>query len=64
MAKGHIPLKGQAASYDPDTGRQASAYGNGEPYTAEGERCVPWAPRASGTPGKGSPTWSAIDKAR
>ncbi len=59
------PLMPRTASYDPDNGRAASS--SREPmasHSYDGHPCHPWAPRAQGQPGKGSPTWDAKDRAR
>jgi hypothetical protein len=65
------PLKSWSSpSYDPRTGKSASAFGDGEPFSAEGIRIDPsrqLKEGANGTPsGHGTSTlsWAEIDKNR
>jgi hypothetical protein len=59
------PLREWAApSYDPNTGRAASAYGDGQPVTIEGEHIAPNRQMAKGIPGPGSGGWREIDAQR
>lgn len=51
-------------SYDPATGKEASKLGGSGAYSAEGFRVSPSRQLPKGQPGKGSPSWSEIDKAR
>jgi hypothetical protein len=59
------PMREWAApSYDPNTGRAASAYGDRQPVTIEGERISPNRQMPKGQPGKGSPSLKELDASR
>jgi hypothetical protein len=58
-------LRGWASpSYDPATGKEASKFGDGQSYSAEGMRISPNRQMPRGQPGKGSPSWKEIDANR
>jgi hypothetical protein len=67
-----VPLRQRSsASYDPRSGKSASAFGDGEPFTAEGIRIDPsrqmGADGALGKPsghGTSSLGWGEIDRNR
>lgn len=60
-----VPLRDWAyPSFDPNTGRAASAFGHGEPVTIEGEHIAPNRQMPKGQPGKGSPSLKELDASR
>ena len=59
------PLRQWASpSYDPSNGRAASAFTDGKASSHDGERVSPHAYTPHGQPGRGSPTFAELDKAR